>query len=268
MSTVAVIQFPGSNCEYETLDALSMAGIKSRLVPWNADITNLEEYSGYVLPGGFSFQDRVRAGVMSSVLPIMNEIKKQADLGKPVLGICNGCQILAESGILPRLNNHDAVQMALAPNVIDEEYLGFVCDWVYVKVEFPKHSLFTRYFDSNDVLPIPINHGEGNFKFKDVNAISKASLTKFVYCSDKGESISNYPINPNGSDLNIAGISNEAGNVMAIMPHPERAVKWHHIPRYLNHDLSKSRREGSLDFGPWMILFLSFSDYLKGKQHD
>ena len=127
-----------------------------------------------------------------------------------------------------------------------------------VKVEFPKHSLFTRYFDSNDVLPIPINHGEGNFKFKDINAISKASITKFVYCSDKGESVSTYPVNPNGSDLNIAGISNEAGNVMAIMPHPERAVKWHHIPRYLNHDLSQSRREGSLDFGPWMKLFLSF----------
>lgn len=262
MTKVAIIQFPGSNCEYETKEAILAAGLDADIISWNVDETLLDSYSAFVLPGGFSFQDRVRAGVVSSRLPIINSLKKLSSEGKPILGICNGCQILAESGILPTQNDN-SISMALAPNIVENEELGFVCDWVYVKIENPEKNIFTRLFKDTDILPIQINHGEGNFKFKDKSEINSAAITKVKYCSESGDIKSGYPINPNGSDLNIAGISNEKGNVMAIMPHPERGVSWYHVPRYLNHEASLKRRKNLLSEGPWFPFFLSLANYLK-----
>ena len=97
---IAIIQFPGSNCEYETQSACEMVGLVADIVPWNMDFQQLTEYKGFILPGGFSFQDRVRAGAVSAKLPIMSFVKQQAESGVPVLGICNGCQVLAELGLI------------------------------------------------------------------------------------------------------------------------------------------------------------------------
>ncbi|MAQ63971.1 MAG: phosphoribosylformylglycinamidine synthase I [Actinobacteria bacterium] len=261
--TVAVIQFPGSNCEYETLSALHEVGLEADVVAWNSAISVLDSYKGFILPGGFSFQDRVRAGVVSSKLPILNVIKDKASQGVPILGICNGCQILAESGILPDYDHGASMEMGLAPNMNQESYHGFVCDWVYVKIKYPQASLFTRYFDDSDVLPIQINHGEGNFKFYNKEVVQSSQATQFVYCDEEGDASLSYPVNPNGSDLNMAGLCNQAGNVLAMMPHPERGMFWYHIPRYLHHHLSQKRRDDNLLAGPWQKLFESLRDYIK-----
>ncbi len=264
MTDIAVLQFPGSNCEYETVAALTSVGIKIDLVPWNAPADNLDRYKGYVLPGGFSFQDRIRAGVVSAKLPIMQAIKNYAKEGKPVLGICNGCQMLAELGILPDFQEHIPLEMSLAPNMKDGSFHGFVCDWVYVKVKNPKNSVFTRLFTDEDVIPIPINHGEGNFKFYDDDQIKEGTQTRLVYCDENGCVDEAYPINPNGASLNTAGLCNRAGNVMAIMPHPERAFSWFHVPSYLHHDHAKNRRDGVLTEGPWRPLFVSLAESIYG----
>src|SRR3989338_3801427 len=111
--TIAVILFPGTNCEEETARACKSVGLNAEIVRWNS--ANIESYDGYIIPGGFSYEDRVRAGVISAKDPILKIIKKEAKKGKPVLGICNGCQILIESGLIPGLK--DKVEMALAPNI-------------------------------------------------------------------------------------------------------------------------------------------------------
>ena len=262
MTSVAIIQFPGSNCEYETLEAVEAANLSAEIISWNTSEEKLSTYKAYILPGGFSFQDRVRAGVVSSRLPLMTYLKQAAKQGKPILGICNGCQILAESGILPAQDDQK-ISMALAPNIVNDEHRGFVCDWVYVKIQSPQNNVFTRKFSENDVLPIQINHGEGNFKFEDKSFIQNSNFTKLVYCSEFGDVDYSYPVNPNGSDMNIAGISNDKGNVLAVMPHPERGVSWYQIPRYLNHKTSISRRKNLLKDGPWRPFFDSLASYIE-----
>ncbi|MBI60468.1 phosphoribosylformylglycinamidine synthase I [bacterium] len=260
---VAVIQFPGSNCEYETVASLKEVGIEAAIVPWNSNLSYVASFKGFVLPGGFSFQDRVRAGVVSSKLPILDFIKEKARDGFPILGICNGCQILAESGILSVDTAQSNVDVALSPNMKESTYHGFVCDWVYVKITNPQDSLFTRYFNDTDVIPIQINHGEGNFKFLNQDIANSISSTQLIYTNENGDVINNYPINPNGSDYNIAGLSNKQGNVFAMMPHPERGMFWYHVPRYLNHDMANQRRDGCLEEGPWRKMFESLRDYIK-----
>ena len=126
MSKIAVIMFPGSNCENETARAITSAGMNAKVIRWN-ETTGLSNYDGYVIPGGWSYEDRIRAGVISAKDPIMDIIKKEASNGKVVLGICNGCQILVESGIIPGLE--DNVQMALAPN-INPFIQGYYCTWI------------------------------------------------------------------------------------------------------------------------------------------
>lgn len=261
---VAVIQFPGSNCEYETKVAVEKVGLSADIVSWNTSEELLSLYYAYILPGGFSFQDRVRAGVVSSKLPVLDCIKKQADLGKPILGICNGCQILAESGLVPNIDDDGVCEMALAPNIKNDAMKGFICDWVYVTISNPEKSVFTQCFNEEDVLPIPINHGEGNVKFLgDFNRF-KDSISYITYCKQDGSLSVDLDENPNGSSFSVAGLSNKKGNVLAMMPHPERATFWHQIPRYLNNSYSDSRRNLDLKNGPWLKLFESLKRSIRG----
>lgn len=232
MTSVAIIQFPGTNCEYETLEACRFYGISAFIHRWNLDIC-LDDISGFILPGGFSYQDRVRAGVIASKLPIMDKVMTFANQGKPVLGICNGCQILAETGLLPSESNF-SLSMALSKNVYDEKYIGFICDWVYLKAFNSQNSLFTKYFSDNDVIPMPINHGEGNFVF-DLDQVEFSKLSMFKYVDIDGRVLSK-PLN--GSYNSIAGISNGTGNVFAMMPHPERSAFLRQIPRYFSRKWS------------------------------
>lgn len=220
MSKIAIILFPGINCENETARAVEAVGMKADIVRWNI-IKGLEQYDGYILPGGFSYEDRIRAGVIPAQDPIMDIIKKQAYKGKPVLGICNGAQILVESALVPGLK--DKVEMALAPN-INPFVSGFYCTWVNINVN--KKCAFTKSFEKNDVIPIPIAHAEGRFTTTEKGLIEKLIENEqviFRYCDENGKIEEKFPINPNGSMYNIAGLCNKKGNVLAMMPHPERA---------------------------------------------
>jgi phosphoribosylformylglycinamidine synthase subunit PurQ / glutaminase len=260
---IAVIQFPGSNCEYETAKAVKSAGAQVDIIRWNTDEKIFHSYDGFVLPGGFSYQDRIRAGVISSKLPIVNFLKKASLQGKPILGICNGCQILAESGLVPDIGGTQSVEMALAPNTKDVSPVGFICDWVYIKPKNCSTSLFFSNFEENDVIPIPINHGEGRFLFSS-ESIMDTPCSKFIYCDSTGKELSEFPINPNGASFNIAGLTNAKGNVLAVMPHPERATFLKQIPRSIDHDWAEKKISGSTDEkGPWAPLFSSLVDSIK-----
>ncbi|MEW6482240.1 MAG: phosphoribosylformylglycinamidine synthase I [bacterium] len=225
---IAIIQYPGTNCEYETCSAIRSCGIEAEIFRWNRQIEELEEFDAFVLAGGFSYQDRVRAGAIAAKKPIIKTIMRKAEEGAPVLGICNGAQILIESGICPSLKK-GSIEMALSFN----RETGFLCDWVYVKVSSIK-SPFLSLFNLGDVFPIPIAHAEGRFATQNKGLLLELIENDQIalrYCTKNGEIIDEFPINPNGSIYNIAGLTNKEGNVFALMPHPERASFVYQIPR-------------------------------------
>lgn len=218
---IAVIWFPGANCENETKISCEAAGMDAEILRWNTK-ENLDNYDGFIIPGGWSYEDRIRAGVISSKDPLMLKIKDEAKQGKPVLGICNGCQVLVESGLIPGLK--DKVEMALAPN-INPFISGFYCTWVKIKNSTKNKNAFNEFYDKDEIIDIPIAHAEGRFTTKDKNLIKELEDNGqiiFKYCDEDGKTSQKFPVNPNGSMENIAGITNKEGNVLAMMPHPER----------------------------------------------
>ena len=138
MAKIAVILFPGTNCENEAARAVEATGMKAEIIRWN-DSKKLGLFDGYILPGGWSYEDRIRAGVIASKDKVMNVIKEEAEKGKVVLGICNGCQVLVEAGIIPGVK--DKVQMALAPN-INPFVSGYYCTWIKIKNASKKKTAF------------------------------------------------------------------------------------------------------------------------------
>ena len=205
---VAVVRFPGSNCDYDAVGALRLVpGVEPGLV-WHED-SSVSSYDAVVLPGGFSFGDALRAGAIASRSPAMSRVAKLAEKGVPVLGICNGFQILIESGLLPG---------ALLRN----SGLRFVCRWVAVKVENANTS-FTKGMEPGQVLRMPIAHNEGRYfaPEREVERLSSEGRVAFRYCDESGAATPSS--NPTGTLRNIAGISNKEGNVVGLMPHPERA---------------------------------------------
>ncbi|MFH1277755.1 MAG: phosphoribosylformylglycinamidine synthase I [Candidatus Eisenbacteria bacterium] len=226
----AVIQFPGVNCEFETVRALREAGLEAEIAPWNRTEDLLDRYGGFVLPGGFSYQDRVRGGVIASREPVMDVMAEAAARGMPVLGICNGAQILVESGLVPGMKP-DAVEAALAPNRIPHR-TGYHCAWVHV-AHTGKGSFLGRVLGDGETIPLPVAHGEGRFVSKDPGlfpALLEAGQVVLRYASPGGETAEEFPLCPNGSTFAAAAISNREGNVVAMMPHPERALHLHHVP--------------------------------------
>ena len=213
-----------------------------------------------------AFQDRVRAGVISAKYPILDVIVEAADRGRPVLGICNGCQVLAETGLVPNLNGKKQLYCSLSKNVKKNKPIGFICDWVYVRIKLSRNSLFTSQYSDNMVIPIPINHGEGRFilGFKEKSLLSEHTLIQ--YCDSEGNLLDTETVNPNGSSFNIAGLTNKEGNVMALMPHPERATFLKQIPTWLDNEwgLRKSvmKEEGVSASGPWTPFFMGLKKYL------
>tara|TARA_B110000305_G_C19465489_1_gene657579 strand:+ start:9298 stop:9987 length:690 start_codon:yes stop_codon:yes gene_type:complete len=206
---VSVIVFPGSNCDRDVAVSLKKFSNKSPLMIWHKE-TSLPDSDLIVLPGGFSYGDYLRCGSMAANSPIMKEVKKSAEKGSSILGICNGFQILTESGLLPG-------------TLIRNQGLSFICKNTSLKVENDK-SFFTHNYNKNEIVNIPIAHNEGNY-FADENVIKDIedkNLVVFRYCNKNGDI--NEETNPNGSLKNIAGIINEKGNVLGMMPHPERAT--------------------------------------------
>ena len=206
---IAVVRFPGSNCDLDAVQALnSFRRVNTDLV-WHED-ASLAEYDAVVVPGGFSFGDYLRGGAIAARSPALTRIAAAADQGKPVLGICNGFQILIEAGLLPG---------ALLRN----SSLRFVCRWVNVRVE-SRSTRFTRKTKEGAILRLPIAHNEGRFYTSkdELKLLSKQGRVVFRYCDEQGNATP--ASNPTGTEENIAGISNKQGNVVGLMPHPERAT--------------------------------------------
>ena len=197
----AVLVFPGSNCDIDMYHAIKDELGEEVEYVWHSQ-TDLSEYDGILVPGGFSYGDYLRCGAMANQSNIMVEVKKAADAGKPVLGVCNGFQILTEAGLLPG---------ALLRN----KNLKFMCRTVQLKVE-NNNTLFTNQYEQGQIIDIPIAHGEGNY-YCDEETLQKLKDNHQIVFTYSGE-------NPNGSLADIAGIINERGNVLGMMPHPERAV--------------------------------------------
>lgn len=249
VAEAVVIQFPGVNCEYETKRVLEAAGIPARICRWNADPAVVRGASAIVLPGGFSYQDRIRAGVVAAKDSVLDAVVEAADAGVPVLGICNGAQILVESGVVPGFSP-GAVEVALAPNRMSDR-AGYYCNWVTLK-KGSADCIFTAFLDEEPsrAVPIPMAHGEGRFvtSSPDVDAqLARGERVALVYATSAGDVASDFPDNPNGSSYAIAALTNEAGNVLAIMPHPERAAWYHQVPRRVGGKWGMGR--GSLGSG-------------------
>lgn len=244
MALAAVIRFPGSNCEFETARMLRLSGIEARICNWNRTRElSARRADAYVLPGGFSFQDRVRAGVIASRERIMDLVFEEAADGKPVLGICNGAQILLESGLVPGWKP-GAVQAALAGNRV-EGRTGYLSRWVFLE----KHGNSSRcpWLSAIDdlPLPVPIAHAEGRFVFRQEDGGRAGELLGLRYCRHDGTAALEWPDNPNGSMFSAAGLMNPGGNVLAMMPHPERAFHLWQVPVTLPGPWGEIRRNAS-----------------------
>lgn len=227
---IAVIYFPGNNCEEEALKAVLASGMGGRIVRWN-ERRDIEKYDGFIIPGGWGYEDRIRAGVIMAKDPVFDIIKKEAENGKPVLGICNGAQALVECGMIPGLKNK--VEMALAPNK-NPLISGYYCTWIYLKsTEDKNRCAFTKFTEKDEVIPMPIAHGEGRYVTKDKELLDRLIKNKqiiFRYSTKEGRIEEKFPTNPNSATYNIAAVCNKKGNVMAIMPHPERASFIRQLP--------------------------------------
>jgi len=203
-----VVVFPGSNCDHDAYYVCKKILHQEAEFLWHKD-ADLKGSNVIILPGGFSYGDYLRCGAIARFSPVMKEVVRFADKGGVVLGICNGFQILLEAGMLPGV-------------LLRNSSLRFVCKYVHLRVENAS-TLFTGACEQGEVLAIPIAHGEGNY-FTDVETLKRLEGDGRVvlrYCAPDG-TISD-EANPNGSLANIAGIINDAGNVLGLMPHPERA---------------------------------------------
>jgi phosphoribosylformylglycinamidine synthase I len=207
--TVAVVTFPGSNDDRDAVRAVRLMGGDPVSV-WHA-APDLAGADAVILPGGFSYGDYLRTGAIARFAPVMDAVRAFADAGGPVLGVCNGFQILCEAGLLPGA-------------LIRNRGLSFICRWVNLRVEPGAFGEDPPGEGPHEVLQIPIKHGEGQFIASDreLDRIEGTGLVVLRYSSPKG--LIDEAFNPNGAARGIAGIRNEAGNVIGMMPHPEHAV--------------------------------------------
>lgn len=204
--TIAVLQFGGSNCDRDTVRALESLGVEAELV-WHDDGLP-EDAAGVVIPGGFSYGDYLRAGAMAAQSPILDEVRELAEMGRPVLGICNGAQIGCESSLTPG---------AFTTN----RSARFQCEHVHLRVENGE-TPWTTQFEEGDVVTFPIAHGEGRFEIADerLDELEADDRVLFRYCDEHGDVTE--AANPNGSKNNIAGITGDRDSIAVMMPHPER----------------------------------------------
>ena len=287
---VAVVQFPGVNCEAETVRALGRAGLEAEVFRWTRPARELAAFDAYVLPGGFSWQDRVRAGALAAKDPMLDELSARAEGGAPVLGICNGAQVLVEAGLVPgrsasgrdRVTSQGParaaggagsegppddvvapVHLALARNRMPER-TGYHTRWVWCRIE-ESACVFTRALEPGTLLPLPVAHGEGRFasaKKGRIESLVEAGQAPLRYCRSDGSLAESFPDNPNGSEAAAAALCNARGNVLALMPHPERAASLGQVSRSIGgawgarRDRALAAGDGSaFGDGPGMAFF-------------
>jgi phosphoribosylformylglycinamidine synthase len=210
MANFGIIVFPGSNCDHDCYHAIKHVFDQRCEYVWH-DSKSLDGFDCLIVPGGFSYGDYLRTGAIASFSNIMKEVKTFAKTGKLIIGICNGFQILVEARLLPGA-------------FIKNSSTKFICKWVNIRIE-NNISPFTHIFHRGDVLKIPIAHAEGNYYagHDDIKYLKGNSLIAFKYCDQEG--LVDSESNPNGSVENIAGILNSQGNILGMMPHPERCCE-------------------------------------------
>ncbi len=225
VSKIAIVSFPGNNGEVESMRVIRRVGMEPVYFRWNDDREKLKDVDGYFIPGGFSYEDRGRSGMVAARDPLMEFIGAEAQAGKVVIGICNGAQVLVESGLIP---NARGLQMSLARNAIQTRKgikgLPLLSEWIWIRRSCAKARCATGNWEG--VMQIPIAHGEGRFTTNDKDLLKELQTNDqiaFSYCDAAGNISEDPDITPNGSMLAIAGICNPEGNVIALMPHPERA---------------------------------------------
>src|SRR5262249_43792832 len=251
----------------------------------------LAAFDAYVLPGGFSWQDRVRAGALAAKGPMLDELAARAEAGAPLLGICNGAQVLVEAGLVPGETaggrraparsagpgehgggSHPTCNVALARNRMPDR-VGYHTRWVWCRVE-DSSCVFTRGLEPGTLLPLPVAHGEGRFvsarkgRMEGWVASGQAPLR---YATHDGAVATAFPYNPNGAEAAVAGLCNARGNVLALMPHPERAADLGQLSRALGGEWGARREraqasgDGSLyGDGPGMAIFRGLARHLAG----
>lgn len=203
-----VVVFPGSNCDHDAYHVLKNINGFSANFLWHKQ-TDLVNSDVIILPGGFSYGDYLRTGSIARFSPIMNSVIEFAERGGIVLGICNGFQILLEAGLLPGV-------------MLKNKSLQFVCKDVYLSIE-NSNTIFTKLFENQKVIKVPIAHGEGNY-FADKETLTRLEKNnQIVFRYSNADGSINDESNPNGSLSNIAGIINQKGNILGMMPHPERS---------------------------------------------
>jgi phosphoribosylformylglycinamidine synthase len=258
---VGILVFPGTNSEEETLRACQAVDLEARLVRWNAELDDVRACAAYVLPGGFAYEDRVRAGAIAAHDRVMSVVREGAAAGKPVLGICNGAQVLLESGLVPDLDGSARPQAAFAKNAPLGKYRS---THVHVKLAMPPaRCAITANLKPGAVIPAWASHGEGRLAAESamLARLEREGHVAFVYCDASGaqtpESV------PNGSALGAAALVNARGNVLAIMPHPERDA-WNFMHLDASREETRGHAGAMLTASGGIVLFEGLARALRG----
>ena len=264
---VCILRVGGTNCDIETGRAFRDLGVKAEIIHFNRLLKerNLLDYDLLVFPGGFSYGDYVRAGAIWAkwfIAKLGKDVKTFVAEERPILGICNGFQVLVEAGLLPGFDGiSDQPQAALATNFPP----GYNCRWIYLKSESRGKCVFTRKVSKGSILRIPVAHSEGRFLFpkeKEKEFLERLidnDQLVFRYCRKDGTYANGkYPENPNGSFYDIAGICDPTGTIFGLMPHPERAFYGWQLPDW-------TRLENVPEFADGKLIFESVIEYLERK---
>jgi phosphoribosylformylglycinamidine synthase I len=264
---VCILRVGGTNCDEETKRALQESGMKAEVAHFNhlAKQQQLLNYNMLVIPGGFSHGDYVRAGAIWAkrlMAKLGKDVRKFVDEERPILGICNGFQVLIESGLLPQFDGISAFpEAALGTNIPP----GYNCRWIYLSHENGGNCAFTKSIAEASVVRIPVAHSEGRFMFakeneeKCLEKLRDNDQLVFRYCYSNGEPANgDYPSNPNGAFYDIAGICDPSGTIFGLMPHPERAYFGWQLPDW-------TKKETMPAFSDGKLIFDSVAEYLTKK---
>ncbi|MGQ9460909.1 MAG: phosphoribosylformylglycinamidine synthase subunit PurQ [Candidatus Bathyarchaeaceae archaeon] len=262
---VCIMRVGGTNCDAETKRAFDDLGVRAEIIHLNeiAKKGSILDYSALVFPGGFSYGDYVRAGAIwakGTLAKLRHDLRRFVEEGRPILGICNGFQVLVEAGLLPGFEGvSEYPEAALATNIP----VGYRCRWVYVRHENSGKCIFTHKIRKGEVLRIPVAHAEGRFLFSKekedsyLKRLYDNDQLVFRYCDEKGEyADGRYPANPNGSFYDIAGICDPSGTIFGLMPHPERAFYGWQLPDW-------TRKERMPRYGDGKLIFESMIEFFR-----